>query len=133
MKRRHEGPLPGRRPQFKIHDISKGSKTMRHALISPATLCAFAIGLTLSWVAQSAEQVSGPCGQIVAACTNAGFVKGDGRAGYGLWRDCIDPIMRGTSQPAKADRPLPAVSPELIAACRQIHPNFGEGNKGNAK
>jgi len=125
--------LPEGRPQFKIHGISMGSKTMRHALISPATLCAFAIGLTLPWAAQSAEQVSGPCGQIVAACTNAGFVKGDGRAGYGLWRDCIDPIMRGTSQPAKADRPIPAVSPELIAACRQIHPNFGEGNKGNAK
>ena len=110
-----------------------GSKTMRHVLISPATLCIFAIGLTLPWAAQSAEQAAGPCEQIVAACTNAGFVKGDAKEGYGLWRDCIDPIMRGTGQPVKADKPLPAVSPELVAACRQVHPNFGEGKKGHAK
>lgn len=106
---------------------------MRHVLISPSTLCIFAIALTLPWAARSAEQVAGPCEQIVAACMNAGFVRGDSREGYGLWRDCVDPIMRGTRQPAKADRPLPAVSPEQVAACRQIHPSFGEGKKGQAK
>jgi hypothetical protein len=93
---------------------------MQYVLISPATLCTFALGLALTWTAQSAERPAGPCEQIIAACTNAGFVKGDAREGYGLWRDCVDP--------------LPAVSPELVAACRQIHPNFGEGKKaGQAK
>lgn len=139
VRPRHAGLLQGGRPQFKIpaaihsrNDLSMGSKTMRHVLISPATLCTFAIGLTLPWAAPSAEQAGGPCEQIVAACSTAGFVKRDAKQGYGLWRDCIDPIMRGTGQPAKADKPLPAVSPELVAACRQAHPNFGEGKKAHA-
>jgi len=101
--------------------------------ISPTILCSLVVGLALPLIAQSAEHAPGPCEQIVAACKNAGFVKGDYKLGYGLWVDCIDPIMRGTKQPAKADKPLPAVSPELIAACRQENPNFGEGKKGQAK
>ncbi len=106
---------------------------MRHVLISPAACSLLVIGLALPWAAQSAEQASGPCEQILAACTSAGFVKGDAKEGYGLWRDCIDPIMRGTRQPAKADKPLPEVPPDLVAACKQIHPDFGEGKKGQAK
>ncbi len=102
---------------------------MRPMPISPATLCTLVIGLTLPWAAQSAEPAPGPCEQIVAACTSAGFVKGDAKQGYGLYVDCVDPIMRGTTQPAKADKPLPPVSPALIAACKQKHPNFGEGKK----
>lgn len=89
-------------------------------------LCA-TVGLIVPALASAAAP--GPCEQIVVACTNAGFVKGDAREGYGLWVDCIDPLMRGTPQPHKADKPLPAVPPELIAACRQKHPDFGEGKK----
>ncbi len=106
---------------------------MRRVHNSPATLLALVIGLALPWAGQSAEHASGPCEQILAACTSAGFVKGDAKEGYGLWRDCIDPIMRGTKQPPMADKPLPEVPPDLVAACRQIHPNFGEGKKGQAK
>jgi len=105
---------------------------MRHMLISPASLCSLLVGFVLPVVAQSAEQAPS-CEQIVAACKDAGFVKGDYKLGYGLWADCIDPIMHGTKPPAKADKPLPAVSPELIAACKQENPNFGEGKKGQAK
>jgi hypothetical protein len=102
---------------------------MRHSQISPAMLCTLAVGLALPWAARSAE---GPCAQIVSACKNAGFVKGDAKQGYGLWRDCVDPIMRGSKQPANADKPLPSVSPQVVAACKQKHPNFGEGKKGQA-
>lgn len=80
-----------------------------------------------------AGKTAGPCEQIVAACTSAGFVKGDYKQGYGLWVDCVDPIMRGTPQPAKADKPLPAVSSNVVAACKQKRPNFGEGKKPAAK
>ncbi len=66
-----------------------------------------------------------PCDQIIHLCKQAGFVEGDYKKGYGLWLDCIDPIMRGTKQPAIADKPLPQISPELIEACRQKDPNFG--------
>jgi hypothetical protein len=103
---------------------------MRHVLTSAAKLCRLAIGLALPLAAQSAGGPPGPCEQVVAACMNAGFVKGDARAGFGLWTDCIDPIMRGVPQPPRADKPLPAVPPDMVAACRQIRPNFGEGRKG---
>jgi|GEM_PF-1051088 len=102
---------------------------MRKMLNSPATLCALVVGFGLPLAAQSAEPAPEPCEQIVAACSSAGFVKGDAKQGYGLYVDCVDPIMRGTKQPAKADKPLPSVSPDLIAACKQKHPNFGERKK----
>ena len=102
---------------------------MRSIPISPAKLCTLVVGFTLSLAVQSAEPAPGPCDQIKAACKSAGFVEGDYKLGYGLWVDCIDPIMRGTGQPAKADKALPAVNPDLVAACRQKHSNFGEGKK----
>jgi hypothetical protein len=108
---------------------------MRHLLISPATLGTFTVGLALSLAATAAmgEQPLHPCEQIIHVCKHAGFVEGDYKKGYGLWIDCIDPIMRGTKQPAIADKPLPPVSPELIEACKQKDPNFGERNKGAPK
>ena len=75
------------------------------------------------------EKAEGPCKQIKEACEKAGFVKGEAKEGYGLWVDCIDPIMQGTAQPAKAKKPLPAVSPDLVGACKAKHPNFGQGKK----
>lgn len=96
---------------------------MRH--LSLTMLGTFAAGLALSLAAQSAEQPPRPCDQIIHLCKQAGFVEGDYKKGYGLWLDCIDPIMRGTKQPAIADKPLPEISPELIEACRQKDPNFG--------
>jgi hypothetical protein len=99
---------------------------MQYLLISRATFAGFVLGFALPVVAQPAEKVPGPCAQIVAACKSAGFVDGDARKGYGLWRDCVDPISRGAPQPPNADKPLPQVSPELVAACKQRHPEFGE-------
>jgi hypothetical protein len=99
---------------------------MRNIRISLATLGAFTLGLALSLAAQSAEQEPRPCDQIIHLCKHAGFVEGDYKKGYGLWLDCIDPIMRGTKQPAIADKPLPQVPRELIEACRQKDPNFGQ-------
>ena len=103
---------------------------MRHLLISRSTLCTMIAGIALPLAAQTAEAAPpASCEQIVMACTNAGFVKGDAKQGYRLWADCVDPIMRGTPQPPKVVKPLPAVSPDLVAACRQSDPNFGEGKK----
>jgi hypothetical protein len=106
---------------------------MRHKLISPATLGTFTVGLALSLAAPAAkgEPPLRPCNQIIHLCKEAGFVGGDHKKGYGLWIDCNDPIMRGTKQPAIADKPLPQVSSELIEACKRKDPNFG--NKGAAK
>jgi len=102
---------------------------MRSMPISLAKLCTLVVGFALSLAAQSAEPAPEPCDQIKAACKSAGFVEGDYKLGYGLWVDCIDAIMQGKKQPPKADKPLPSVDPQLIAACKQKHPNFGEGKK----
>ena len=99
---------------------------MWHGRISLTTLGAFTVGLALSLAAHSAEQPLHPCDEIIHLCKHAGFVEGDYKKGYGLWLDCIDPIMRGTKQPAIADKPLPEVSAELIEACRQKDRNFGQ-------
>lgn len=108
-----------------------GGQAMQNLLISRAALFSLVFGFALPIAAaQGAEKAPGPCEQIVEACKSAGFVKGDARQGYGLWRDCIDPIMRGTPQPPNADKRLPPVSPELIAACKQKHPDFGEHKQG---
>jgi hypothetical protein len=108
---------------------------MPHSLISSVSFCTLVAALALPLAAQSAAPAAapGPCDQITAACKNAGFVEGEYKKGYGLHIDCIDPIMRGTKPPAQADKPLPAISPEVIAACKQKNPNFGEGKKAPAK
>jgi hypothetical protein len=106
---------------------------MQNLSVSRTALSYLIVGFALSAAAPAALGAPGPCEQIVEACKSAGFVKGDARQGYGLWRDCINPIMRGTPQPPRADRPLPPVSPDLVAACRQKRPNFGEHEPGQPK
>src|SRR5579862_1009133 len=104
---------------------------MRHPLTLSVALGCLIAGLALPWTAQ-AQPPKAPCKQIADACKNAGFVQGDFRQGYGLWRDCVDPIMKGTKQPKNADKPLPSVNTSLVAACREKNPNFGEGGKAKA-
>lgn len=94
-------------------------------------LAAALIALTTSAFAEEKGEgkAEGPCKEIKEACEKAGFVKGEAKEGYGLWVDCIDPIMKGTAQPPKAKKPLPSVSPDLVGACKAKHPNFGQGKK----
>jgi len=106
---------------------------MQYLLISRASFASLVLGFALPVVAQPAQGVPGACKQIVEACKSAGFVEGDARQGYGLWRDCIDPIVRGTPPPPNADRRPPPVSPDLVAACKQKHPNFGDHEPGRPK
>jgi hypothetical protein len=106
---------------------------MQRLLISRATLCGLVLGFALSLAVHSAEQPLRPCDQIIHICKQAGFVEGAYKKGYGLWLDCIDPIMRGTKQPAIADKRLPEVSSELIEACRQKDPKFGEHQKAQPR
>jgi hypothetical protein len=105
---------------------------MRHTLISRASICTLVVGLALPMAAQAANAAPGPCEQIVAACKSAGFVEGDYKKGFGLHVDCITPIMSGTPSPSKV-KPLPAVAPQMVAACKQKNPNFGEPKKPPAK
>jgi arylsulfatase A-like enzyme len=76
----------------------------------------------------SAQAPAGPCGQIVAACQQAGFTRGGARAGEGILVDCIRPIVQGTEQPRRATKPLPQIDSQIVAACRARIPNFGQRN-----
>lgn len=42
------------------------------------------------------------CVEIMAVCEQAGFVRGDAKAGDGLFVDCVVPILRGTPQRRRA-------------------------------
>jgi hypothetical protein len=75
----------------------------------------------------------GVCGQIVAACEQAGFERGGARAGNGIAADCIRPIMQARPQPRRATKPLPQVAPELVAACAAANPNFGQRTRTAAR
>ena len=77
------------------------------------------------------NQPPGPCQKIADACRGAGFIKGDWKKGDGLWRDCVDPIMQGQAAAPGATKPLPAVDPGLISACKAKHPKYGAGKVGS--
>jgi hypothetical protein len=66
------------------------------------------------------------CVEIMAACQQAGFVRGDAKAGDGLFVDCVVPIVRGTSQRRRASKPLPQIDPRVVADCNAQNPNFGQ-------
>jgi len=90
------------------------------------------VALTLISTSAFADTVApkeGPCKTIHDACTAAGFIQNDAKIGKGLWVDCIDPIMQGTAQPAKAVIKLPTVDASVVAACKAKHPNFGTPKK----
>jgi hypothetical protein len=58
-----------------------------------------------------------PCEQIRTACKNAGFVQG-GPIGDRLVLDCFNPLVFG-EQPKRVSRPLPQITQQLAAACRE--------------
>jgi hypothetical protein len=93
-------------------------------------VCTLALGFAALAGAQTPPpKPPGPCQQIIDACKNAGFIEGDAKNGNGLGMDCIAPIMRDTAQPTDAHIPLPKVSADIVAACKQRRPNFGEAKR----
>jgi hypothetical protein len=88
------------------------------------TICIVILAGATAAVAQAPRR--GPCGQIIAACQQAGFERGGAKAGNGIGVDCIRPIMQGRPQPRRATKPLPQVAPEVVAACSAANPNFGQ-------
>jgi hypothetical protein len=64
----------------------------------------------------------GPCEEIIAACRAAGFYFGGAAQGFGLERDCVQPILHGTKPPLTA-QPLPKVDPQAVTACAVGRPD----------
>src|SRR5262249_44224446 len=74
----------------------------------------------------ASAQVQGSCGQIRAACQEAGFVQGGAREGIGLQVHCVMPIMQARAQPLTARKSLPKVNPQLVANCKVSNSRFGQ-------
>jgi N-acetylglucosamine-6-sulfatase len=64
----------------------------------------------------------GPCQRIREACEQAGFVPGGAREDLGLQVDCMRPLLEGSAPGRRPARPLPAVDPALLTACRDQDP-----------
>jgi len=105
----------------------------RHSTL-PATLPKMLLAVLAPAIASLAPALAQqqppprPCAAIRQVCLQAGFVRNGARAGEGLVIDCIRPIMQGMPQRVRASKPLPALDPALIEACRAQNPNFGMGN-----
>lgn len=95
----------------------------RHG-VGIGTICVVILAGATAAVAQAPPR--GACGQIIAACQQAGFERGGAQAGNGIQIDCIRPIMQGRAQRRRAAKPLPQIAPELVAACSAANPNFGQ-------
>lgn len=105
---------------------------MRLMIISCLVASLFFATLTFANPPQGGKsQGHGPCHEIRKACLAAGFVEGDWKQGYGLWRDCINPTMQGLTSVPGATKPLPSVDPSLVSACKAKNPNFGKGKDGS--
>jgi hypothetical protein len=97
----------------------------RYAILLIAAAAALA-GLAPANAQQPQRQPQArPCVAIRQVCEQAGFALNGARDGAGLVVHCIRPIMTGMPQPRRATRPLPAVDPTLIDACRARNPGFG--------
>ena len=73
------------------------------------------------------------CHAIKQHCINSGFVEGKWRYGYGLWKNCINPIMQRVDQhnvPYQLLK-LPKISPAVISSCKAENPSFGVGFVGS--
>jgi arylsulfatase A-like enzyme len=90
--------------------------------------CLLSLGMAPS-DAQNVRAPAVPCGQIAAACRDAGFAAGGRRQGSGLMADCVAPIIQGSPQPKRASKPLPQVDPQLVADCKAANPQFGAGGR----
>jgi sulfite dehydrogenase (cytochrome) subunit B len=98
---------------------------MRQVRLPIGPLGLVALGLAVT-VTTAEAQNQGPCRQIRLVCEGAGFTLGAARDGVGLAVHCISPIMQTRPQPPTARRPLPIVSPQLVADCKASNPNFGQ-------
>jgi N-acetylglucosamine-6-sulfatase len=107
---------------MELSDDQKGA-LMIYQKWTPIVLCMLSVVIG---AASDSRAAQGPCGQIIAACQNAGFVQGGAKLGNGLQVDCVQPIMQGKVVEHKAGKLLPQIDPQLVAACKAKNSRFGQ-------
>jgi hypothetical protein len=119
--------MPSEAMQTRFGSRDSGGMEMRRGTVPMRALAMVAGALAATAaVTAAAAQGEGPCGQIRLACQGAGFAPGAALEGIGIQVHCIMPIMQARPQPPSARRPLPDISPQLVADCRAINPGFGQ-------
>jgi hypothetical protein len=108
--------------------LSKG-KQMQHSSV----LTGFVYLLSLISAAASFAAAPPPpppkepnCQAVYNACTQAGYIYGDAGKGNGLYRDCITPLLTGTTppKPTPAGISLPTQVSAQAKVCHQNHPHW---------
>ncbi len=83
---------------------------------------------------QTGGQHNGACERILAECRKVGFIKGQWKEDNGLYRDCFDPLVKGTGTTTRDGKPISVpVSQADVSACRAAkgqHGEHGGHNKG---
>jgi hypothetical protein len=97
--------------------------------ISSILICCLAFGSSaVSFAAPPPPAPNEPnCQAVYNACTQAGYIYGDAGKGNGLYKDCIKPLVTGTTPP-KAPPPgitFPAQVSQQAQVCHQHHPRWG--------
>jgi hypothetical protein len=68
---------------------------------------------------QSKASQNPACQRILDECKKAGFIQGQWKKDNGLWKDCFDPIIKGTGNTTQDGKPIKLpVSQEEIDSCR---------------
>lgn len=61
------------------------------------------------------------CQRIIAECKKLGFIQGQWKKDNGLWKDCFDPVVKGTGSPTRDGKPINVpVSQSDVQACRAV-------------
>ncbi len=76
------------------------------------------------------------CKRILEECEKMGFIKGQWKKDNGLYKDCFDPIVKGTGNTTQDGKPIKIpVSQGEIDACREAkahhHDKQGSGTQHN--
>jgi hypothetical protein len=91
-----------------------------------STTLGILVGASITCGSMQAAPRQPACIGIMTSCEQAGFVRGDAKAGDRLFIDCVIPILRGTPERSRASKPLPQIDPNLVADCKIQNPNFGQ-------
>src|SRR5580692_2605539 len=67
----------------------------------------------------SAVESNPACQRIIGECKKLGFIPGQWKKDNGLWKDCFDPVVKGSGTPTRDGKSISVpVSPSDVQSCR---------------
>jgi len=84
----------------------------QNLILLVSLFCFFPVGQAFAEPSAVSPGAQHPCKTLRAACGAAGYVKGGFKQGKGLFRNCMKPLLSGSSVPGVS------VSAEDVQACK---------------